>query len=67
MKAIKKVLEPLTLSMILALAAFGIAGCEPEGPFERAGERVDEAVDEVGDTAEDLGDEVEDAVDDIRN
>ena len=61
-------LGPLTLSVFLALAAaFGIAGCAEEGPFERAGEEVDDAVDEAGDAAEDVRDEVEDAVDEVRD
>jgi hypothetical protein len=67
MKALKKALEPLTLAVFLVVAAFGIAGCEPEGSFEQAGEEVDEAADQVGDALEDAGDEIEDAADDARN
>lgn len=46
-----------------ALAVSFSAGCEPEGPAERAGKKVDDAVEEAGDKLEDAGDKIEDAVD----
>jgi hypothetical protein len=49
---------------LLTFTAFGLAGCEKEGPAERAGKQVDEAVDDAGDAVKDAGDKVKDAVDD---
>lgn len=59
MKPTRKVLLPfaaLTVAMSLA-----VAGCEEEGPAERAGETVDEAIEDAGEAMEDAGDKVEDA------
>jgi hypothetical protein len=66
MKTIKHVTEALALSLFLAFAAFGLAGCE-DRPFEDAGEELDDRIDDAGDALEEAGDEVEDAVDDARN
>jgi hypothetical protein len=47
-------------------AAFGLlftAGCESEGPAERAGKKLDDTVEDAGDALEDAGDKAEDAVD----
>lgn len=46
-----------------ALALVFTAGCESEGPAERAGEKVDDAVEDAADKAEDAADKAEDAVD----
>lgn len=51
---------------IIALAIAGLAGCEREGPMERAGEKIDNAAEEAGDKIEDAGDKMEDAADDAR-
>lgn len=48
----------------LALAlvtAFGLAGCEEEGPAEQVGEKIDESVEETGEALEETGDEIEDS------
>jgi hypothetical protein len=42
----------------------GFAGCEREGPMERAGKAIDEAVEDTGETLEDAHEKVEDAIED---
>ncbi|KAA9132709.1 hypothetical protein F3N42_05710 [Marinihelvus fidelis] len=54
----KNIRMMLTLSVFLA--AFSLAACEQQGPFEEAGEKIDEA-------AEDAGNAVEDACEDIKD
>ena len=49
----------VALLAALALALGTLAGCEQEGPAERAGEEVDEAVEEAGDTVEEAGEAIE--------
>jgi hyperosmotically inducible protein len=36
-----------------------LAGCEPEGPAEQAGERIDQAAENVAEEAEALGNEAD--------
>lgn len=43
----------------MAMAALGSAGCEEQGPAERAGERIDEGVEETGEALEDAADELD--------
>jgi hypothetical protein len=51
----------------LALAlSMGLAGCEREGPVERAGEEVDEAVNTVRSGGETAGDKLDDAGDKVQ-
>lgn len=50
--------------LVLALPAAGLTGCEEEGPFERAGEKVDQGVEEAGEKLEEAGEEIDDAIDD---
>lgn len=58
-------ISTLTIATLFAgLPLAGLAGCEREGPFERAGEDVDEVVDDAGDEMEEVGDEIDDAIDD---
>jgi hypothetical protein len=45
------------------LLAFGFAGCEREGPAERAGEEIDETMEETGDRMEETAEGVEEATD----
>lgn len=57
-------MRSLQTAMLVALLALGgVAGCEKEGPAERAGKTMDDAVEDVGDKLEDAGDKAEDAVD----
>ena len=53
------------LQLVMALT-FGalIAGCEQEGPMERAGKVLDEAVEDTGEAIEDAHEKVEDAIED---
>lgn len=51
------------LAVLIAALTVGLAGCEKEGPMERAGEKLDDATEEVKDAAEEAGDEIEDATD----
>ncbi|MGI8739701.1 MAG: hypothetical protein ACR2KU_08700 [Gammaproteobacteria bacterium] len=55
----------MTKSIISATAALalliGIAGCEPEGSAEQAGENVDEAMDNAGDAMENAKEKTQDA------
>lgn len=45
------------LIMLLFGLSFGVfAGCEQEGPMERAGEEADQAVEDVGEAVEDTTD-----------
>jgi len=53
----------LQLVMVLIIGVF-IAGCEQEGPMERAGKVVDEAVEDTGEAIEDAQEKVEDAIED---
>lgn len=49
------------LSLLLFL--FVGAGCQNEGPAEKAGKKIDNVIEEVKDKAEDVGDKAEDVVD----
>lgn len=56
-----------TLWLSLAgLAALGLAGCEKQGPLERAGEEIDEAADTVKNGRESTANKVDDAIDEVR-
>ena len=57
--------KAVALATGLALL-LGLAGCEREGPMERAGEEVDEAFDTMSEGGESAGDKVDDAIDDLR-
>jgi predicted aconitase len=51
---------------LAATAAIGMAGCEKQGPVERAGEEVDEAVDTIKDGEESTANKVDDTLDEAR-
>jgi hypothetical protein len=59
----------VAVAIALSLVTLPLAGCEHEGPAERAGEKVDNAVDKTKDAldprgpAEKAGKEVDDALD----
>ena len=50
---------------MVAVAAVGMifvaAGCQKEGPAERAGKQVDKAAEKVGQSIEKAGDKIQDA------
>jgi len=52
------------LLMLLAMAVFGMSGCDSDGPAERAGESVDSAVDSMKDKASDVSDSLSETVKD---
>lgn len=52
---------PLVLPTALLFSLFA-AGCDREGPAERAGERVDRGVEKTGDSIERAGDRTRDRV-----
>jgi hypothetical protein len=56
-----------TLALGLLTGILALAGCEADGPVERAGEALDEAADEARDGAEEVAEEIEDAVDEVRD
>ena len=41
------------------------AGCEKQGPLERAGEEIDEAVEDVRAGGETTGNKIDDAIDEV--
>jgi hypothetical protein len=43
--------------------AFGLYGCESEGPAERAGESIDRTTEQAGDAVERAGDRIEGSTD----
>lgn len=54
----KKSLLNLTAMGIVALA---LAGCEQEGPAEKAGKEIDKAVSQAGQEMEKVGDSIQEA------
>ena len=53
---------PLVLPIASLFSLFA-AGCDREGPAERAGERLDRGVEKTGDSIERAGDRTRDRVD----
>jgi len=51
---------------VFAVLALVAAGCEKEGPAERAGEQIDEAMDEVKEAADDAGDHLQEAGQEVK-
>ncbi|MDX3894930.1 hypothetical protein [Pusillimonas sp.] len=45
----------------MGLAALALAGCEQEGPAERAGKEIDKAISQAGHEMEKVGDNIQDA------
>ncbi len=57
------------LVVLLFGAMLGLAGCDQQGPMEKAGEKADEAVDEVTGQGpmEEAGENVDDAWEDTKD
>jgi hypothetical protein len=53
----------LRMLLVIAVTAFPLAACEPEGPMERAGEEMDEAARDVGNAVEDACEDAKKGVD----
>jgi hypothetical protein len=49
------------LFMSLLTSMVAIAGCEKDGPMERAGESIDNATEDAGDALDDVADDIKDA------
>lgn len=54
-------MNTLRTTILLTMFGLALAGCEQQGPFEEAGERVDEAAEDVGNAVEDACEDVKDA------
>ena len=52
---IKNKIVTLLLSVVMLLAV-GLAGCESEGPAEKAGKKIDEAMESIKKTAQEATD-----------
>jgi predicted small lipoprotein YifL len=53
-------------SLVPFALLLALAGCEKQGPIERAGEEIDEAVEDVRAGGETTGNKIDDAVDEVR-
>ena len=49
----------MAVALVAALAGGLLAGCDDDGPAERAGEKIDNAVEKTGDAIGDAGREIE--------
>ena len=51
------------IATVIAIGSIAIvtAGCQKEGPAERAGKQVDKAAEKVGQSVEKAGDKIQDA------
>lgn len=49
--------------VVMSALMVAVAGCQKEGPVEKAGKSVDETIEKAGDSVEKAGDSVKDAVD----
>jgi hypothetical protein len=63
MKNITSVSAALAMTALLAGL---LAGCQKEGPAERAGKQVDKAVENAGKQIEKAGDKIQDAAKDAK-
>jgi len=53
--------KTLTVALCAGLSLMTLAGCEQEGPAEKAGKEMDRTVEDAGDAVEDAGDKLKDA------
>lgn len=61
-------IRELTLAALAGTVFLGVAGCDRQGPAERAGEKVDHAVDTLKNGGEEpASDKVEDAAHDVQD
>ena len=51
----RKGLTVLMTVTLLAGGSLGVVGCDPEGPAERAGEKIDKAADNIDDKIDPKG------------
>lgn len=61
----------MKIKLLAALLAFalllGLAGCDSEGPAEKADEKVDKAVESTKETVEEVGKDLNKAVKDLKD
>ena len=57
----------ITRLAALSLVALALAGCEKEGPAERAGKEIDKAVSQAGQGIERVGDSIQNAATTAQN
>jgi hypothetical protein len=54
-----------TLGFAACIACLvAVAGCEQEGPAEKAGKEIDQTIEKAGEKAEETRDEIEEELDD---
>ena len=53
--------KTINAALIIGFALITLAGCQKEGPAERAGKSIDNAASKVGEQVEKAGDAVKDA------
>ena len=58
--------QALAVMLLGGLLGAGLAGCERDGPAERAGEKLDEAGKDVKQGVENAADKVEDSADKLQ-
>ncbi|WP_051019185.1 hypothetical protein [Pusillimonas noertemannii] len=51
----------ITKFAAMAFTALALAGCEQEGPAEKAGKEIDKAVSQAGQEIQKVGDDIQDA------
>lgn len=58
------IVSGIAAALVLGIALAGLAGCEQEGPAERAGKAIDNAAEQAGEKIEKAGEKIRDAVED---
>jgi hypothetical protein len=56
------ILRSVLVAITALCVVMSVAGCEKEGPAERAGKKIDESVQRAGDDLERAGEKLDDAV-----
>jgi predicted small lipoprotein YifL len=61
-----KISRSFLAAMVLSTLFIALAGCQKEGPAERAGKAMDNAAEKTGDKIEQAGDKIKDAAHDLK-
>ena len=59
-------MKRLPIISVMALVAILSAGCEKEGPAEKAGKQIDEVTENIKQEGTDIGNAIEDACEDVK-
>ncbi|HET6565804.1 MAG TPA: hypothetical protein VFG52_10360 [Xanthomonadales bacterium] len=59
-------MKRISIISTMALVAVLSAGCEKEGPAEKAGKQIDEVTENIKQEGTDLGNAIEDACEDVK-